>query len=95
VSDQLEAPKLCFLLGWRLERVAGEHPGYLLCLLCDDQHVHFVAHTPLLPEAYRLARAWERDTFGEAHPGLPIQKMWHTKDEDREEAAVQDPHITP
>jgi hypothetical protein len=72
-DDSAEAaPGLCGLMGWRLERVAGEHPGYLIALVCEHGHLHMVAHSPLHGEALRIARAWERETFGEDYPGLPV-----------------------
>lgn len=68
-------PPLCDPTHWRLERVAGSHQGYLLCLLCADEHLHFVFFTPLYEEARRMARAFECDLLGEGAAGWPLEDM--------------------
>jgi hypothetical protein len=64
---------LCELDHWRLERVAGAHPGYLISVLCLAGHVHFAAHSPLYTEARSIMREWEREVLGEGCPALVIE----------------------
>lgn len=64
--------RLCEIVTWRIERLAGEEEGYLLSLLCADGHVHFLARTPLYAELRGIMREWERETWG-VEIGYPVR----------------------
>jgi hypothetical protein len=59
---------------WRLERVYGEHPGYVLALLCADGHIHYAAMPYTYMQARQLMRRFTRVVFGPEHPGWFIDE---------------------
>lgn len=60
---------LCWPDHWCLDRVYGEHPGYLIRLYCQDDHIHHAALVGTYAEAHAAMCIWREELLGDLLPG--------------------------